>query len=62
MSRRKTFLISFGATIGILNTIFYLSLRDIAKFHGYIQLSLAVLGFVMLVIGISGPQKEESKP
>lgn len=62
MSATKRFLITCGATLGILNTIFYFNLRDVAKFHGYIQLGLAVLGFVMLVIGIGGPQKEESKP
>jgi hypothetical protein len=48
----KAALITFGGTLFVSNTILYLALHNVAKWHGAAQATLAIIGAVCLAVAL----------
>ena len=49
----KALLTTFGGTLFVSNTILYLALHSVAKWHGAAQAVLAVIGGICLLVAVS---------
>jgi hypothetical protein len=48
----KAVLTTFGTVLFIVNSVLYVALHDVAKWHGAVQAGLALLGASCLVVAL----------
>jgi hypothetical protein len=53
----KVALTTFGGTLFVSNTILYLALHSVAKWHGAAQAGLAIIGGVCLAVALLMKEK-----
>jgi hypothetical protein len=53
----KAGLVTFGGTLFVSNTILYLALHNVAKWHGAAQAGLATIGAICLAIALLMKEK-----